>query len=593
MALDRSNPTDIARETIRLLAQRREPPTPENFSRLYHEVAGSLEPEVFPGRTLKALAAELPRDSVESSRLARRLEQIAAKGEWADFRQWMLDLLGATSSEPPPWGTTIRDLVAEYERRHLGLTAVRKREALQHVLASTADPATLHQRIGGLVKGWRHHQSMDAQDTDEGGAKVAEAPAEPVGEVPVQSEASAPAEASEDAIAVIVAELLDDGLSRFIVDGPDLVGELRALAAELRRSPRTLHAEDYLHRLDVVVRRLEWVAEEQLAVRNGLIGLLRLVLENIRQLVLDDRWLQGQLAVLTEAFAQPLDVRVLDEVERRLRDVIDKQGHLKQELSEAQKRLKTMLAGFIDRLAEFSATTGEYHDKLGVCARRIADAGDIGELSDLVEEILRETRIAQDSAERSHQELNALKEQVELANVEIGRLQQELDQASELVRHDPLTGTLNRKGMDDALEREIARARRSGAPLCVGLLDVDNFKQLNDTYGHRIGDDALRHLADVIRENVRPQDSVARYGGEEFLILLPDTDAEDAAATLTRLQRALTKRYFLAENKKLLITFSAGVTRIGPAEAPKSAIERADRAMYLAKRAGKNRVMTA
>ena len=226
-------------------------------------------------------------------------------------------------------------------------------------------------------------------------------------------------------------------------------------------------------------------------------------------------------------------------------------------------------------------------------AERVAKAEAIPELSDVIEEILQQTRVAQDSAQRSHTEINGLKDQVEMANLEIGRLQQELDQASELVRHDPLTGTLNRKGMDDALEREIARARRRETPLCVGLLDVDNFKQLNDTYGHRAGDDALKHLADVIRENVRPQDSVARYGGEEFLVLLPDTDTEDAAAALTRLQRALTKRYFLADNKKLLITFSAGVTRIGDEEEAQGAIERADRAMYLAKRAGKNRVMTA
>ncbi|MCB1886744.1 MAG: diguanylate cyclase, partial [Rhodocyclaceae bacterium] len=402
-----------------------------------------------------------------------------------------------------------------------------------------------------------------------------------------------PADLSADSLASVIAQLLDNGLSPLIVDVPDLVGELRDLAGELRQTPAHLLEGDYQHKLEFVIQRLEWVAEEQLAVRSGLIGVLQLILKNISQLVFDDRWLHGQLSVLTEAFSRPLDVRTLDEVERRLRDVIDKQGHLKQELTEAQRRLKTMLAGFVDRLAEFSATTGEYHDAIGRCAERVAKAEAITELSDVVEEILKQTRVAQDSAQRSHTEINALKDQVEMANVEIGRLQQELDQASELVRHDPLTGTLNRKGMDDALEREIARARRRKTPLCVGLLDVDNFKQLNDTYGHRAGDDALKHLADVIRENVRPQDSVARYGGEEFLVLLPDTDTEDAAATLTRLQRALTKRYFLADNKKLLITFSAGVTRIGDEEPAHGAIERADRAMYLAKRAGKNRVMTA
>jgi len=164
---------------------------------------------------------------------------------------------------------------------------------------------------------------------------------------------------------------------------------------------------------------------------------------------------------------------------------------------------------------------------------------------------------------------------------------------SELVRHDPLTGTLNRKGLDEALEREIARARRRGTTLSLALLDVDNFKNLNDTFGHKTGDEALRHLAEVVRSSLRPQDCVGRYGGEEFLIVLPDTDLDSANATLTRLQRELTKRYFMANNQRLLITFSAGVTRLMDDEAANVAVDRADRAMYAAKRAGKNRVLTA
>ncbi|MCB1916299.1 MAG: diguanylate cyclase [Rhodocyclaceae bacterium] len=609
MAVDRNNPTEIARETFRLLAQRRVPPTPANFERLYHEVAGSTPQEAFPSRRLKSLAASLPRDNPEAARSARRLEQCVAKGEWDPFAALITELCSGGDREPLQWGPAIRDLVGEYERVHHGLTAARKREALQHVLTSTADAATLHQRVGGLIKGWRHHQSdaaVDDADSENPGGQPAvadeatrpvpsAAPVDRTGEPSTPPAVQEPvSEATDGGLATLIAQLLDDGLSPLIVDVPDLVGELHALAGELRDTPARLRDEGCRHRLDAVVKRLEWVAEEQVAVRSGLVGVLRLILQNISQLVFDDRWLHGQLSVLNEAFAdKPIDVRTLDDVERRLRDVIDKQGHLKQELSEAQRRLKTMLAGFVDRLAEFSATTGEYHDAIGRCAERVAKAEDITEISDAVEEILQQTRIAQGSAERSHREINALKDQVEAANVEIGRLQHELDQASEMVRHDALTGALNRKGMDDALAREISRARRRGTPLCIGLLDVDNFKQLNDTYGHHAGDDALRHLAAVIRENVRPQDSVARYGGEEFVIVLPDTDSEDAMVALTRLQRALTKRYFLAGNSKLLITFSAGITRIADEENAEAAIARADRAMYLAKRAGKNRVMTA
>ena len=173
------------------------------------------------------------------------------------------------------------------------------------------------------------------------------------------------------------------------------------------------------------------------------------------------------------------------------------------------------------------------------------------------------------------------------------RSQHELEQTSELIRHDPLTGVLNRKGLDEALARETAFAQRRGTPLCLGLLDIDNFKQINDIHGHQTGDEALQHLTEVVRENIRPQDSVARYGGEEFVILLPDTALDSAVATLTRLQRALTKRFFLARQQKLLITFSAGVAELYEHESPEDAIDRADKAMYNAKRSGKNRVIAA
>src|SRR6185295_20352 len=102
------------------------------------------------------------------------------------------------------------------------------------------------------------------------------------------------------------------------------------------------------------------------------------------------------------------------------------------------------------------------------------------------------------------------------------------------------------------------------------------------------GDAALAHLATVTRGSMRPQDTLARYGGEEFVILMPDTPLEQGVEAMMRLQRELTKRFFLAGNEKIVITFSAGVAQLAPGEQAEAAIERADQAMYLAKRAGKN-----
>jgi diguanylate cyclase len=125
------------------------------------------------------------------------------------------------------------------------------------------------------------------------------------------------------------------------------------------------------------------------------------------------------------------------------------------------------------------------------------------------------------------------------------------------------------------------------------MLDLDNFKKLNDTFGHAAGDGALVHLVSVIKKTLRSMDVVARYGGEEFVIIMPETCLKDAADTMTRVQRELTKHFFMADNERILITFSAGVAERHPLEQQDSLLKRADKAMYEAKNAGKNRVIAA
>jgi diguanylate cyclase len=193
----------------------------------------------------------------------------------------------------------------------------------------------------------------------------------------------------------------------------------------------------------------------------------------------------------------------------------------------------------------------------------------------------------------SGEELQAMRDRALQTDAELVKLHQELDRVSTQARHDPLTGALNRKGLEEAVEREISSVRRKDTPLCMALLDIDNFKKLNDTMGHAAGDSALAHLAQVARESMRPQDTLARYGGEEFVILLPDTPLDKGIEAMTRLQRELTKKFFLSGTEKVLITFSAGVAQLASDETGSDAIRRADKAMYLAKRAGKNRVLGA
>jgi diguanylate cyclase len=129
--------------------------------------------------------------------------------------------------------------------------------------------------------------------------------------------------------------------------------------------------------------------------------------------------------------------------------------------------------------------------------------------------------------------------------------------------------------------------------MCLAILDVDNFKLVNDRYGHHAGDLALVHLTGIVRQVIRPFDVIARFGGEEFVLLLPHTTLDQAEGVLTRVQRQLTERFFLHNNDRVPIAFSAGVAERVKGEAEDTLLERADKALYRAKQAGKNRVETA
>ncbi len=234
------------------------------------------------------------------------------------------------------------------------------------------------------------------------------------------------------------------------------------------------------------------------------------------------------------------------------------------------------------------AGVSDYCKRIERYARQIRRTDNVNEIIGILDAALLETR-----ALHAGDEVRAAREQVQCAEQKIESLKNELEQLRELVHADALTGTLNRGGLDQAFAREAARADRRGAPLCVALLDMDDFKRLNDTCGHQTGDNALVHLVNVARKTLRPIDIIARFGGEEFVVLLPDTGIEAAVLAIHRLQRNLATSRFLHAGHPLRVTFSAGVTSRAFYEPPSAVIGRADEALYQAKHAGKDRVIAA
>ena len=170
-----------------------------------------------------------------------------------------------------------------------------------------------------------------------------------------------------------------------------------------------------------------------------------------------------------------------------------------------------------------------------------------------------------------------------------------LENLTYLRDHDALTGVGNRRLFDTRLGVELHRANRTGADLSLAMLDIDNFKKINDTYGHNCGDIILKGLAKTLKRSVRPYDTVARVGGEEFSLILPATSIHSAFLIVDKIRKRFLQETF-ACNGETPVSFSAGVASVklfSPFPAATVLQESADKAMYLAKNNGKNLVVVA
>jgi diguanylate cyclase (GGDEF)-like protein len=158
---------------------------------------------------------------------------------------------------------------------------------------------------------------------------------------------------------------------------------------------------------------------------------------------------------------------------------------------------------------------------------------------------------------------------------------------------DPLTGAANRRIFFNDAERLLLRCRIDGAPLCVAIFDLDHFKRINDTLGHKAGDQVLKGFADVLRTFLRPTDLFGRYGGEEFVVALPNLSIEAAHVIADRMRQAFATAFASLDGTPINMTVSAGVAVVASEEPIEMAIHAADSALYAAKNSGRNRVVRA
>jgi diguanylate cyclase (GGDEF)-like protein len=157
-------------------------------------------------------------------------------------------------------------------------------------------------------------------------------------------------------------------------------------------------------------------------------------------------------------------------------------------------------------------------------------------------------------------------------------------------KHDALTGLANRREALEQLDIEYQRYLRNARPFSVLLMDIDLFKSVNDNYGHHVGDELIILVARTLREQCRKVDTLARWGGEEYLVLLPETNTEEAMSSANRIREAFSAKSVSTEQGQVQATISVGVASIRGSESIDRLLQRSDEALYQAKTEGRNRV---
>jgi len=257
-------------------------------------------------------------------------------------------------------------------------------------------------------------------------------------------------------------------------------------------------------------------------------------------------------------------------------------------VTDAGERLGRVMASIAESISGAGAATSGFTDALArfgdeiVAAVRMPDMA--GVMREATRRMLVETRRMVESA-------RGLDGDLRVASREVQVLRNDLEEARRQAMSDPLTSVANRKAFDERLAKEMAAANESGSDLALVLLDIDHFKRFNDSFGHVIGDEALKLVAHALVAGVKGRDMVARYGGEEFAVILPATSLAHALGLANGLGAAVKGRRMLLKSTGRdlgRITVSLGVARYRPGESASDLVRRADAALYAAKNRGRD-----
>ncbi|MFG6487364.1 diguanylate cyclase domain-containing protein [Roseateles sp. BYS78W] len=610
-------PAQLAKAALQRLAQARLEPTPENYSRAYAIEAGTeATPSAANGAAserLQQLMSKLISLALPSGATRQELQTTLREQRLDELQRQvdkLLDVAGP-AAQAEALAQAIERLVRGLERGGRHWTLARKKDGINRVLElGRNDASKLVKRLSQLIASWDKDGDGSEVETDDEGGTPSQLFADSAFADTGFRDSSGFGELSRTGVR--------DSLPVPTVDlGPwqDLSGELNGTVRHALRSPQTeaTPADALIRELDAAQAELkaQGASPERAAQMSALClrarhlldhrrhlfdelgGLCRELSSSLVDLAEDDSWARGQAEAMNQTLSQGLSGRGVRTVAELLSGTRERQRALRDERSKARDALKGLIQRMLSELGELGQHTDRFQNSVGRYADAIEQADSLESLAGTVREMVEESRSVQGLVAQTQQRLTLEHDRAAALTQRVDELEGELRRLSNEVHTDQLTQVANRRGLIQAFGIEQAKSERESTRVALALLDIDNFKKLNDSLGHHAGDIALKSLAERTQASLRPGDMVARYGGEEFVLMLPNTPLDEAQQVLVRLQRSLSSALFNHEGKDVFVTFSAGVTLYRPGETLEAALDRADVALYEAKHTGKNRACIA
>lgn len=278
----------------------------------------------------------------------------------------------------------------------------------------------------------------------------------------------------------------------------------------------------------------------------------------------------------------------LDEVDQEIKELIDsKDGNGKRELKQQQECTMEIVDAVVEVINGLDHSTKSHNQHLEDHEQKLKGMEKVVDLVEL-------KQLISDEIGKVRESNVSLQHKLTKAQQDVHTLQSQLAKITDLATIDELTGLYNRRALFSRLVEEHSRVERYKENFSLMIFDIDDFKQVNDTYGHQVGDAILKNLARFLKGNLRTSDFISRFGGEEFIAILPSTEMKKARQVAEKMRHMLGKKVF--EDKKgevkIKITVSIGISQCTPGDTVDNLIKRADDALYMAKNNGKNAIFT-